>query len=249
MRKTLWYCLFCALILTGQTVSWASIQTDIETANKAGKTVFLVVAEPGINGEEKAQSIAQQAHESVPGSTVINMNRADTTNKALVAAYRLMGAPLPVILVIASNGMVTGGTILENASPEKLAAMVPSPKKIEILEALQAKKAVIVVSSRKSMPTLDKVVETSQTACALMQKSAAVVAVDLDDTKEGLLLAQLQVPLESAEPVTTVINSQGKVTGTFKGAMNVDDLFKAATMQVAGGCCPGGGNKSCGPAR
>jgi len=244
------YWLLGALILMGQTTSWASIQTDIEAANKGGKTVFLVVTEPGIEGREKALSIAQQAHESATASTVIEMDRADITNKALVDTYRLAGAPLPVIVVVASNGMVTGGIKHDQATAKILTSMIPSPKTMEILEALQARKAVIAVASRTSMPNLNKVLDTSRAACNQLKGGAEAVTIDLDDQKESSLLGRLRVASKATEPVIVVINPQGQVTATLDSSVDADNLVQAATKQVAGGCCPGGGNNtSCGPAR
>ena len=54
------------------------------------------------------------------------MNRDDPANTALVAEWRLAGAPLPLILVISSMGMPVGGLLLEHATAEKVAALVPS---------------------------------------------------------------------------------------------------------------------------
>jgi hypothetical protein len=246
MKKLFNYLLMGILILASYATIWASVQTDIEKANNKGKTVFLVVTEPGVTGVEKAVIIAKQANKKVTKSTVIEMNRADSTNSQLVKKYRLAGAQLPLILVVASNGVAAGGLTVDQATPESLLKMIPSPKKAEVLQALSERKAVFVVASRKSMVDQAKIFETCKNACNQIKNKAAFVSIDMDDEKENLFLSQLKINKLSTEPVTSVINSQGKITGAFNGSVESKKLVDAAAKK-AGGCCPGGSKKGCGP--
>jgi hypothetical protein len=61
MKKLFMYLLLGIFVLVGYGTIWASVKTDIEKANRKGKTVFLVVTEPGVMEGEKAVSIAEQA--------------------------------------------------------------------------------------------------------------------------------------------------------------------------------------------
>ncbi len=244
MKKALNYLLMGIIVLASFDTIWASVQNDIEKANKAGKTVFLVVTEPGVTGAEKAVSIAKQANKKVAKSTVIAINRADLTNSQLVKKYRLAGVPLPLILVVASNGVVTGGLTADKATPEILVQLVPSPKKAEVFQALSENKSVFVVASRKSMTDRAKVFDTCKAACSQMKNKAAFVSIDMDDKKESSFLAQLKVNTLSTEPVTAVINTQKQIAGSFNGSVEVTQLVQAATKK-AGGCCPGGSKKGC----
>ena len=245
MKKVLNYLLIGIFVLATYGSIWASVQTDIEKANKKGKAVFLVVTEPGVTGGEKALSIAKQAHKSVAKSTVIEMNRADSSNTELVSKYRLAGSRLPLVLTIASNGVSAGGLIADQATPESLVKMIPSPTKAEVLQALSERKAVFVVASRKSMVDRAKIFETCKNACNQMKNKAAFVSIDMDDEKENLFLSQLKINKLSTEPVTSVINPQGKITAAFTGSVEVKKLMGAAAKN-AGGCCPGGSKKDCG---
>jgi hypothetical protein len=246
MKKAVNYLLMGVLVLAGYNTIWASVQSDIEKANKEGKTVFLVVTEPGVTGAEKALSIAKQANEKVTESTVIEMNRADSTNSQLVKKYRLAGAQLPLVLVVASNGVAGGGLPADRATPEILVQLIPSPKKAEVLQALSENKSVFVVASRKSMADRATVFDTCKAACSQMKNNAVFVSIDMDDKKESSFLAQLKVNTLSTEPVTAVINTQRRITGSFNGPVEVMKLVQAATKK-ASGCCPGGSKKGCGP--
>jgi len=245
MKKMLICLLLGFFVLIDYEMIWASIQSDIEKANTKGNAVFLVVTEPGAVGTEKALSIATQAQTLVAKSIAIEMNRSDATNGDLVTKYRLAGASLPLILVIASNGVVSGGIAADRATPESLIQMIPSPKKSEVLQALSEGKAVFLIASRKSMANREKVSDTCKSACNQMNNRAALVSIDMDDKKENSFLAQLKVNALSTEPMTSVINPQGQVTATFSGPVEVKTIIEAAAKK-AGGCCPGGSQKGCG---
>ena len=246
MKRACMYLLLGIFILANCNLIWASVETDVEKANKAGKPVFLVVTEPGIAGIEEALRVANQAHKSAPKSTVIEMNRADAANKDLVAKYRLAGAPLPVFLVIVSDGMVAGGLRADRATAEILVNMIPSPQKTETIRALTEGKAIFIVASRESMLDRTGVFETCEAACTQMKDRAAFVAIDMDDKEESSFLTELKVSPVSTEPIIMVINTQGQMTATFNGQVESKTLIQAATKRVASGCCPpGGSQKGC----
>lgn len=224
----------------------ASVQSDIDAANKAGKAVFLVVTEPGNAAESQALSLANGAQKIYTKSTVLKMNRADQANAALVSKYQLANAPLPIIVVIASNGTMAGGTLLANSTSAKIAAMVPSPKKAEVLKAMQQGKAVFLVVSKKDQLSKKEVVSSCQTACTDMKNTAKVVEIDFDDAAEKKFLTDLKITTIGSQPQTYVINSGGQVTGSFSGVTDTKTLSATATKK-AGGCCPTGSGKSCPP--
>jgi hypothetical protein len=171
------------------------------------------------------------------------MNRADTGNSQFIAKNKLANAPVPLILLIASNGVIAGGLPAEKASPDMLAKMIPSPGKAEIVKALSEGKAVFVIASRNSMGDRFKVFETCKNASKEMNDKAVSVTLDMDDKKESSFLQQLRVNMDSTEPATLVINAQGQVTGNFTGPVEVAKLTQAAVAR--GGCGPG--SKGCGP--
>ena len=245
MKKIFFYAVLGTLMFFNCRYALASVQTDIEQANKAGKAVFLVVTDPGVKETGQALEIARGAQKLAPESTVIEMNRADTANSQLVAQYRLAGAPVPLILLIASNGVVAGGVPAEQAQPDMLVKLIPSPGKAEVVKALTGGKAVFVIASRKSMGDRLKVLETCKNASNELKDKAIAVSIDMDDKKESSFLQQLRANMSSTEPATFVLNAQGQVTGNFIGPVQVTQLVQAATKK-AGGCCPGGSKKGCG---
>lgn len=223
----------------------ATVKSDLEAANKNGNAVFLIVTDPNVTGTDKALEIANKAKAGVTNSTVLQMNRSDAANAELVTKYRLAGAPLPLILVIAPNGIVSAGYTLNQATPDLLAKAVPSPKKSEVLKTLSDGKSVFIVVTAKSMSGKNNVMNTCQQACIEMENNAKMVEVSLDDTREKEFLSELRVQMDAKEPVTYVINSKGQITGTFGDDVNTTTLVASAKKVAATGCCPGGSKSGC----
>ncbi len=234
-------------LLVGIQMLWAECQTEIAKAKKQGKVVFLVVTDKGIANTENAVSVAGQAHKSFPKSEVIQMIRSDDANKQFVEKNKLSGAPLPMILVLASNGVVAGGYRHDQATSEKLVALVPSPKKAQVLLALDEGKPVFLVVSKKSMSAKKAVMSKCETACSDMKDNAKIIEVDFDDKNEKNFLNEMKISQITGEPATYVINAQGQIAGSFTGVTESKTLVATATKRASSGCCPSGSGKSCAP--
>ena len=248
MKAACWFLAlgFCLL----PQVAAASPQGDLDAAARKGKSAFLLISEPGTAGVDQAKEMVQSAMKQVNGSVVVEMNRADAGNADLVARFRVAGAPLPLILLVAPNGAVAGGMVAGQASVEKLVKLAPSPKKTEVLQAVQSGKAVFITAARKGMGTQAKAQESCARACGQVGAASVAILVNMDDPAEAQFLADLKVSPLATEPVTVVVNGMGQITGTFVGAAVVGDLVAAANKK-GGGCAPGacgpGSGKTCGP--
>lgn len=229
----------------------ASPQQDLDSAAKQKKVAFVLVTDLGAAGVDAARDMIQQAMRQVKQSTLVELDRSSPGNADLVAKFRLAGAPVPLILVTATTGMLAGGVAAAQATAEQLVGMVPSPKKAEALEAIQNGKAVLISASRKGMALQSGAKAACATACGQLADKCVTVQIDMDDPQEAGFLAAMKVNLASTEPVILVINAQGQVTGTYAGAVDVATLVQATTKK-AGGCAPGAcgpGAKACGPAK
>jgi hypothetical protein len=236
----------CMLVALTSTQLFATTTDELAKATDKGKTVFLLVFEPNAQGIEPAREIVNAASSQVKKSTVIQLDRADATNSALVAKYRLAGAPLPLIMVLAGNGAIAGGIPAANTTTEQVVKFVPTAKKAEVLKAVQEGQSVLITAASKKMPKETNVSSACAAACGQMQGKCTSIKINLDDDDELPFLNELKISPQSVEPVTVVINAQGQVTGSFAGAVEVSNLVQAATKK-AGGCCGGGSSSSCSP--
>lgn len=226
----------------------ASTGEQLEKVAADGNVALVLVMEPGAAGLDQARRTIEDAAKQIPGSVVIESNRADATNSAFVQKYGLAAAPVPLFLVFAPNGAIAGGNVASRLQAQQLAALVPSPRKAEVLKALQSGHAVYVTASRAGMASTSALARECATACTQMQGKCVSVAVDMDDPLEKGFLNQLKVNTRTTEPVTVVINAKGQVTGNYRGVVEAEKLIASATKVVAGGCCPSGSGKTCGPA-
>jgi hypothetical protein len=225
----------------------ASTQQDLESAAKRQRVAFILVMEPGAGGVDQARDLIHEAMTKVKKSVLVEVDRSDPANAAIVERYRLAGAPVPLILVAARNGVLAGGLPAAQATVDGLVGMVPSPKMAAILQELQAGKSVFITVGRKGMATRSQA--ACMAACSQLQDKSALIQIDADDPAEAGFLTRLKIDGASAEPVVLVVNPQGQITGTYAGAVDVASLVQAASKK-AGGCCPStvsGGDKSCPP--
>lgn len=224
----------------------ANVKTEIDKANKAGKIVFLVVTD-GKGNLANAKTIADKASKSYKKSKVITMDRKDKANSDLVTEYRLLGAPVPLILVISKNGTAVGGAPANQVKAEDLVNMIPSPKLEEVYAAISNNKHAIVVFTKKSFVDKTEVLKNAKKAVSELNNEAVFVEVDIDDNKEAGFMKQLRIDkLSTKASVTLVINKQGQVAGTSTTVPDVAKLVAAAKTPVKSGCGPGCGPAGCG---
>ena len=228
-------------------VSKSNLQAELNNAKKAGKAVFVVVTGAGLTNTDKATTIAKAANAIYKNAVVVKMNRDDAANAKLVTEWRLTGVPLPLILVVSPKGLPTGGYVLEQATAENISALVPSPKLEAVYEAIGSGKHAIVVFTKKSFADRTEVLKIAKEAVSKLNNEAALVEVDMDDSKETNFMNQLRIDrLATKASITLVINKQGQVAGTSTTVPDAAKLVAAAKTPVKSGCGPGCGPAGCG---
>lgn len=217
----------------------------IQDAAKKGKPAVVLITDSGAPNMEHARKTGREAAQKIKGAVLIEVDRSVAANAALINEYRLSTAPVPLFLVFASNGVLAGGQMLGAATPDSLAKMIPTPKKAEVLKAIQGGSAVLLIASKKGMEDQAKAMQNCATACGQIKGKSTTIQVDLSDPAEQLFLQEIRVDPKATAPTTVVLNAQGQIAGTFTGAADVGALVQAASKK-AGGCCPpGGSTKGC----
>ena len=181
-------------------LAMASTAEQLQTAVSNGTVAFVLVTEPGVAGTDQARQTIQSAMTQVAGSVMIEANRADGGNAEFIQQYGLTSAPVPLILVFGANGTIAGGNVSSRLNSHQLVAMVPSPKKAEVLKAVQSGQAAYVTAFRSGMATKTDVTKGCAAACAKMMGRGATIEVNMDDPVEREFLNQLKVNLQSDEP-------------------------------------------------
>lgn len=226
----------------------ASAVAEILIKAKAdGKAVFVVVTDNGSADTEKALSIANSAKAIYKNAEVVEMNRDNATNAELVNDWRLTGAPVPLILVVSPKGQLAGGRLLEQATAENVAELVPSPKLEMVYEAIANNKYAIVAFTKPSFNDRAEVLKKCNEAVSKLKNEAVLVEVNMEDKLEAGFLKQVRINEDATQSsITLVINKQGQVSGTSTTIPDADKLVAAAITPVRSGCGPGCGPAGCG---
>jgi hypothetical protein len=236
------FCLLAILLFTTNTFTQTKEKLEAAVLNN---NVAFLVATDGNSKFSEAKEIASQAQKKYPKSEVIALDRLDQTNAALISKYGLSGAPTPIILVLASNGVVTGGYVLDQASPDILVDAIPTKNQAEALLAFSEGKAAFIVLYKKSMIDKTTALEACKNAEAGLNAKAKVVEIDLEDKSEAKFLNLLKPEMEATITHVLVFNAKGQFTGEFQSPVASDDLIASSLKVLSSGCAPGAGSGCC----
>jgi hypothetical protein len=229
---------------TVQTVN-TKLQSDLDRAKRDGKAVFVVVTGIGSTDTEKANEIAKGAVTIYKNAVIAQMDKDDAANAQLVNAWRLSGAPVPLILVLSTKGLLSGGFVLNEATADKIAALVPTPKMEEVYTAIGLNKPSIVVFTKKTFADRNEVIKNAQVAVIVLNEEAVFVEVDIEDLDETNFMNQLRIDKSTSASITIVFNKLGQVVETSTTIPEVEKLVTAAKAPVKKTCGPGCGSKGC----
>ncbi len=224
--------------------SFADTNKEIESAKKSGKCIYLVVTDKNAKGTDELVKLAESAQKSAKKTTIIKIDRDDKANESLITKYRLAGVPLPVVLVLASNGVVSGSLSKQEASVEKLLAYLPTPKQSEVLLGFENGKAALIICSKKSLKDKETLSTESDKAIKALDNKALKVIVDLENKDEKNFIDLIKPDL--TKTTVLVFNGKGQYTSTLDANAKSEDIVKAINKKMGGGCCPGGSSSGCG---
>jgi len=237
---------FFAFVMIAST-GFAQTKEKIEKANAKGNVVFLAVTD-GVKLLAQTKEMADKAQKKYQKSEVITLDKSDKTNAALVSKYGLAGAHEPVILVIAPNGVVAGGSLLSRATPEDLVETIPTKKQAAALLAFSEGKPAFIVLFKKSMKDKAAAMEECRRATTGLNGKAVIVDIDLDDKKEAGFLDLLKPEMTATTTHVIVFNAKGQFTDELNTPFQSSALIAASKKVVKSGCAPGAcGSSGCGP--
>jgi hypothetical protein len=210
----------------------AGVVASVGTANGAGRPVFLVVADG--TPPEAARATARQAQLAVPSAVVVELDRTDPRQADAVARFRVAGAPVPMVLVVATNGVPTGAARPGPDAAARLASLVPSKAKAEYLRVLAEQRIAVVLFTRADMPERSPLFEAASAALHSPSAKIGLVNVDLDDPEEQRFLAEWKLDRTMARPLTVLVNPKGMGLGRLEGAPTVEQILQTAAKKP---CC------------
>lgn len=235
-------------------IGTSRIAVAIEQAGRADKYVFALFYRDENEQTTKARELIASARKKIDRkSEEVEINIVDPSEQDVVTRFGTSRAPTPLVLVIAPNGAIMGGFPANQLTDDaKLVDAIGCKASEQTLKALQMKNMVaLCVQSRKTadnfraMSSVEEFVKDPKYAA-----TTAVVTADPTNDADATFLTKLGVDLKSPVATTVLLAPPGSVIGTFQGATAKDKLVaavQAAAAPKAGGCCPPGSGKSCGP--
>jgi hypothetical protein len=217
----------------------------ISEAGDAGKYLFLFSWKADDEQTRAMRKVFDSTMEKVADRAqpvVVNIN--DTTEKPVVAKYGLDRAPMPLVLVIAPNGAVTGG-FPNKFEEQQLLSAFATPATAKVMKRLQDGKLVFLCVQNEKTKSNDAALQGVWEFKEDVRFASATEIIMLDpaDSKEASFLSDLKIDPKTAEAVTVFLAPPGSAIAEYKGATQKVEIV--ATLQKASsGCCPGG---SCGP--
>lgn len=166
----------------------------------------------------------------------------------VVNRYKVDRAPMPLVLVAAPNGAITGG-FPQNFTEDKIKKSIVGPLTAQCLKAIQDQKFVFVCiqgdDAEANNSAMRGVLDFKNEL--LYSLITEVVVFKGTGPSEQLMLNNLGVEEKPADPVTAFLVPPGALIGKFTGATDKDTLIAAlkSRQQGGGGCCPAGSGKTC----
>ncbi len=231
------------VVISAISNSFSQPLKELGKSEKAGKSIFIVVTDKSAIGTDALVKLAENAQKKNPKVDLIKLDRDDLANKEFISKYRLSGATLPLVLVVASNGVVSGGLSATDATTEKLISYIPSKTQAEVLLGFENGKAAFIVCGKKNAKDKDALEEECKKAIATLGNKAIQVFVDVENKDEANFLALIKPELSNTNVL--VFNGKGQFTGTLESNAKSDEMLKSVNKKM-GGCCPGGSTSGCG---
>lgn len=212
----------------------------IEKARKDNKYLFLIFynAKDNFYHEMKKELDAYKTKNAkdlyLQDVLMTNAKEAEIIDK-----YRVRGAPLPLLLVIAPNGAVTGG-FPRKASAEQLDRCFPSDLILRMIKSIQDGRKVLVLLKNSKTKNAAEMVKSATAALKDpgMNGTADLIIEDPTNPKNIDFLAQCNLSQNMAETTIVAIVPPGRITGVFTGNTTKETLVAALSHRAGDGCCP-----------
>ena len=220
----------------------SNAQSAINEAAKAGQFLFITFHEAKDASFTKMASAIQTFKKSSKKKVaVFNAKVSDPANQDVVGKYGIpTGEELPVVLVFAPNGVVTGGFPKTVTSDQLKQSVNVSELMLKILKPLQEQKVVLVALQNQS--TLSNTESWSGVNDfandAMYSKAVAALKADpaAAENQEFMKQCGLISPLTQATVV--VLMPPGRIGKVLTGKVTKKDMLAAIQSCAGGSCCP-----------
>jgi len=235
----------CAMLSTAAAARTAPAGNAIRAAAKKNRYVFVTFYKD--NHSTSTDMLADVR--SIQGKLAsradfVSVDVGDKADREVVARYGADRSPIPLTIVIAPNGAITGGFPREIKKAD-LSDVFVSDGTATVLKVMQSRKiaAVCLESSRTKYNKQCSATARGVKSDSRLGGAVEIVTIDPSDRSEAKLLKQWGVSGDSANAQLVVVAPPGRIMGKFDGAVSRDSVMGNLMKSMSGGCSGG----SCGP--
>lgn len=203
-------------------------------AAAAGKYLLIVFYRNGDDETRAMKKTISSAAARLKASS-ITVDVADAAEKDIVARYGVDRAPMPLALVVAPNGAVTGGFPV-SVTEEQLSGAFVGPATASCLKALQDGKFVFLCAQNNSTSSNEDALKGVRAfrEDARYAKATEIVSVDPADPAEAKFLGQVKIDPRTNVAMTAFLAPPGAVVATYSGATDKNTIVAALTRATPG---------------
>lgn len=204
-------------------------------ASEAGKFAFVVFyKEDNSAVQAMAGVIKAGVQQRDDKAAVVFVQVTNPADRALVERYEVSRAPMPLTLVVAPNGAVTG-VFSKEITDEKIDEAIVTPTMMRCMKSLQDNRLVFVCVQTAEQAVVPAAVKELQ-ADPQFKDRITLVSMQLRDPEEVRFLKQMQINPDQTTAVTAVLLAPpGVLIGKFDGTATAAQV--AAALHKAGKCC------------
>ncbi|QDU39348.1 hypothetical protein Mal4_36890 [Maioricimonas rarisocia] len=211
------------------------LQATLDESSRTDKFTFVVFHRDNGTATDALYRQTQAAIAEHSGNAVITSARVDdSAEQALVNRFGIGRAPMPMTVVVAPNGAVTGLFPRKITAAQVSASIVP-PTMMRCMKELQAKKLVFVCLSDSDNAEVPAGVQSVMQLPEFKDRMT-VVGMRLDQPAESRFYKQMRVDSSKVTgPHAVLIAPPGVLIGHFTASSSADAI--AAAIHKAGQCC------------
>lgn len=217
----------------------------MEKAAKAKKYLFALFRNEENDQTAAMREVVKEAMKKLAArADSVEIDVTAASEKAIVDRFHLQYAPMPLLLAIAPNGVVTAGFTTTIEEQDLLEAFA-TPATEKCLKAFQDRKlAFLCIQNSKTKFSKEAMQGVREFARdERFAEDTEIIVIDPADAAEADLLKDLQIDPKTEEAITVFFMPPGKRIGEFRGATEVDELVATLVAAMSGcgcACGPGG---------
>lgn len=220
-----------------------SADDAIDQAQQNGDFLFVKFYEKKDDSFKQMQKTAQEFSKN--SAKTIRMYDALTTDDKeteVIQKYGINRAPLPLLLVFAPNGAITGG-FPQKVTEEQLSSSLVPKLVMDILKTVQARKIALVLLQNSKTKFNAETALTADEFASDPRLNGYVDIIKQDPRDEEIkdFLKQCNIANTTEEAATVLVVPPGQIGGVYPGKVTKETLI-AGLASCSSGCGSG-----CGP--